>query len=269
MQNVIAYIRVSTDNQAKEDKFGLEAQKEQISAYAADHDMIIVRWVEDKGESGAKERPGFDEIVYGEVTNPPYEAVVVAKSDRVARDVNVYYYYKMLLLKKEIKLVSIAEDFGSMGAFAPMLEAFTVCVAQMERENINKRTSAGRKIKASKGGYSGGKAPMGYKVIDGRLEINEEEAKVVRFIFDRKANGESMLSTVDALNKSGYKTRNGKPFVISTVQSIWNNENTYRGMYKYGKDGEWVQGQHKPILKPIKQRGKIKLSDVGRDYKEK
>lgn len=286
MQNVIAYIRVSTDNQAKENKFGLEAQKEQISAYAADHDMKVVRWVEDKGESGAKERPGLDEIVFGEATNPPYDAVLVAKSDRIAREINLYFFYKYKLLKKEIKLISISEDFGSAGSLAPIMEALIVSWAQIDRENINKRTSAGRKIKASKGGYSGGRAPMGYKVIDGRLEINEEEAKVVRFIFDRKANGESMLSTVDALNKSGYKTRNGKPFVISTVQSIWNNENTYRGMYKYGKDMNWVKGIHEPILKETAQKRNstaneisdrlcnkvfgttIKLSDIGEDYKE-
>lgn len=247
--NVLAYIRVSTDGQCGDDKFGLDVQKQTITEYCEKNGYNILKWYTDEGESGAKERPGFDEIVYGDVTNPPYEAVVVAKSDRVARDINIYYYYKMLLTKKNVKLISIAEDFGQFGVFANMLEAFTLCVAEMERENINKRTSGGRKAKAAQGGYSGGKAPMGYKVENKQLVINPEEAEVVRFIFDRKFDGKTMLSTVDALNEAGYKTRNGKPFVISTVQSIWNNEPTYRGMYKYGKDGEWVQGEHEPILK--------------------
>ena len=110
--DVIGYIRVSTDGQCTDDKFGLEVQKNSIEDYCRRNDMRIVRWVSDEGESGAKERPGFDEIVYGDVSNPPYEAVVVAKTDRVARDINVYYYYKMLLLKKDIKLVSVAEDSG-------------------------------------------------------------------------------------------------------------------------------------------------------------
>lgn len=245
--NVIAYVRVSTDNQAQEDKYGLKAQEDMIVRYADENNLTIVRWIKDKGESGAKERPGFDEIVYGEITNPPYEAVVVAKSDRVARDINVYYYYKMLLLKKNIQLISISEDFGALGVFSSMLEAFTICAAQMERENINKRTSAGRKVKASQGGYSGGQAPMGYKVIDHKLEIDEEEAEVIRYIFELKAKGTTMLKTVQLLNDHGYKTRRGKPFVISTVQSIWNNERTYRGEYRYG-DGEWVKGQHEAIL---------------------
>ncbi len=249
MKNVVGYIRVSTDGQCKDDKFGLEVQKEQIIEYCNNNDMNIVKWYSDEGESGAKERPGFDEIVYGEVSNPPYESVVVAKSDRVARDIEIYYYYKMLLRKKNITLISIAEDFGKFGVFSDMLESFTLCVAKMERENINKRTSAGRAVKSSKGGYSGGRAPMGYRIENGSLIIDENEAKVVRFIFDKKASGETMLGTMRALNEAGYKTRNGKDFVISTVQSIWNNERTYRGEYKYGKNGEWVKGQHEPILK--------------------
>ena len=250
MKNVVAYIRVSTDGQVGEDKFGLEAQEEQIKEYAASHDMEILKWYRDEGESGARERPGFDEIVYGEVTNPPYEAVVVAKSDRVARDINVYYYYKMMLRKKDVQLISIAEDFGQMGALSTMLEAFTICVAQMERENIAKRTSAGRAVKSSKGGYSGGRAPMGYKVSDGNLVIDEEEAKVVRYIFQRKILGDSIASALHGLSEGDFKTRGGKPFEYSTVRSIWNNERFYKGEYRYGKNGEWVQGQHEPILSP-------------------
>lgn len=246
--NVIGYIRVSTDGQCGEDKFGIEVQRAQIEEYCSKNSMDIVRWVKDEGESGAKERPGFDEIVYGDVSNPPYEAVVVAKTDRVARDINVYYYYKMLLTKKNIKLISIAEDFGQFGVFSNMLEAFTLCVAEMERENITKRTSGGRKAKAAVGGYAGGRAPMGYKIVDHKLVINENEAPAVRFLFQQKAAGNTMLGTVKALNDAGYKTRSGKEFVISTVQSIWNNEKTYRGFYKYGKNGQWVKGQHEPLL---------------------
>lgn len=247
--NVIAYIRVSTDGQVGEDKFGLERQEEIITEYCKKNDMVIVKWFRDEGESGAKERPGFDEIVYGEVSNPPYEAVVVAKTDRVARDINVYYYYKMMLMKKDIKLISIAEDFGQFGVFANMLEAFTLCVAEMERDNITKRTSGGRKVKASKGGYSGGRAPMGYKVQNGGLVINESEVPAVKRIFELRDAGTVLLDIVDILNKEGYLTRNGKKFVLSTVQSVVNNRKTYEGYYHYGKNGEWVKGQHEAILK--------------------
>jgi site-specific DNA recombinase len=246
--NVIGYIRVSTDGQCGEDKFGMEVQREQIEAYCNKNDMTITKWYTDEGESGAKQRPGFDEIVYGEVDNPPYEAVVVAKSDRVARDINVYYYYKMLLNKKDIKLISIAEDFGQFGVFANMLEAFTLCVAEMERDNITKRTSGGRKIKAAKGGYSGGRPPYGYAAQNGTLSIIPHEAEIVRFVIKSKDEGKTFQSICDSLNASGKTNRSGTKFSISTLQVIIDNKPLYQGMYKYGKDSKWVKGLHKPIL---------------------
>lgn len=249
MKNVAAYIRVSTDGQCGDDKFGLDVQREQIIEYCAKNDMNILQWYTDEGESGAKERPGFDEIVYGEVSNPPYEAVIVAKSDRVARDINVYYYYKMLLIKKDIKLISIAEDFGQFGVFASMLEAFTLCVAEMERENINKRTSSGRKVKASRGGYSGGRPPYGYTPLNGKLVIVPEEADVVRFVIESKDKGETFQRICDSLNAQGKTNRSGTKFSISTLQVIIDNKPLYQGMYRYGKDSEWIEGEHEPILK--------------------
>lgn len=249
MKNVVAYIRVSTDGQCGDDKFGLDAQREQIIEYCSKNDMNILKWYTDEGESGAKERPGFDEIVYGEVSNPPYEAVVVAKSDRVARDINIYYYYKMLLIKKEVKLISIAEDFGQFGVFASMLEAFTLCVAEMERENITKRTSGGRKMKASKGGYSGGRPPYGYTPLNGKLVIVPEEAEVVKFVIESKDKGMTYQTICDALNNEGKTNRSGTKFSISTLQVIIDNKPLYQGMYRYGKDSEWVEGEHEPILK--------------------
>lgn len=248
--NAIGYIRVSTDGQVGEDKFGLDAQRAQIEEYAKKNDISISKWVIDEGESGAKLRPKFDTMIYeSEISNPPTEAIVVAKSDRVARDINIYYYYKMKLKMKNIKLVSVTEDFGQMGVLSTMLEAFTMCAAEMERDNITKRTSAGRRIKSSKGGYSGGRAPMGYKVINGQLVINPNEAPTVVRAFELKDQGLSLRAIGEKLNEEGYPTRGGKPFVISNVQSMINNRKTYEGYYRYGKNGEWVKGQHEAILK--------------------
>lgn len=246
--NVIGYIRVSTQGQIGEDRYGMAAQEEDIRAYCARNGMEIVRWVRDEGESGAKERPGFDEIVYGEVTNPPIEAVVAGKTDRVARDINVYYYYKMMLKKKDIQLYSVAEDFGQMGVFATMLEAFTLCVAEMERENIRKRTSGGRRVKASQGGYSGGRPPLGYRVENGQLKVIPEEAETVRRIFALTAEGKSRQKVCDVLNAEGRVNKSGKRFSPSTVQTVLENERMYRGEYRYGKNDIWVTGQHEAIL---------------------
>lgn len=97
---------------------------------------------------------------------------------------------------------------------------------------------------------------MGYEVRGGALCINEKEAAVVRRVFELRDGGVTLNGIVDSLNKDGYTTRNGKPFVISTVQSIVNNRKTYEGFYRYGKNKEWVKGQHEPILHP-EERGRV------------
>lgn len=250
MKNVIAYTRVSTGGQLGEDKYGMDVQREKIEKYCATHDMNIVRWVTDEGESGAKYRPGFDSIIYGDVTNPPYEAVVVARSDRVARNVSIYFYYSGELLRKNIELISVEEDFGENEIFADVLRAFTLTCARMEREAITKRTSGGRAVKSAKGGYAGGKAPMGYQALGGNLIIEEREAKLVRRIFELREQGSAFRAIADQVNAEGFTGRNGNPLSYATVSSIINNRKTYEGWYRYGKNGEWVKGQHEPILPP-------------------
>jgi site-specific DNA recombinase len=248
MKNVVAYCRVSTDAQAGEDRFGIESQKSQIMEYCMANDMQVSGWYVDEGESGAKmNRPEFDRLIYGEVSNPPVEAVVVAKSDRIARDIEIYYYYKMCLRQKGIELASVSEDFGKFGVFAEILESFTLTAAKMERENITKRTSAGRRVKAAQGGYSGGRAPYGYCVKEHALEVVESEAETVRVIFAMRDENATLQAITDALNKDGRVTKAGKRFAVSTVQTIINNRKVYCGMYRYG-GGEWVKGQHEAIL---------------------
>ena len=249
MRNVVAYCRVSTDKQAGEDRFGLDAQKEQIMEYCAKHDMQISDWYIDKGESGAKEsRPQLDLLIYGDIKNPPVEAVVVAKSDRLSRDINLYFYYKQLLHKKGMSLVSLAEDFGIAGPMAPILEAYVIFAAEMERANITSRTSAGRKIKSAQGGYSGGKPPYGYYVNNKRLCIVESEAEVIREIFTLREAGTTLEDICAIMKDKGVKTRTGGPMAQSTVLYMLNNQKLYEGYYRYKGMEDWVEGQHDAIL---------------------
>lgn len=254
MKNVVAYCRVSTAAQAGDDKFGIDAQKQAIMEYCAKNNMQISNWYIDEGESGTEEnRPQLNALLFGEIQNPPVEAVVVYKGDRMARKIELYYYYMMLLKKKGIELISATEPIvdNEMG-LGGVYRALMMFVAEQELKNITRRTSGGRAIKASKGGYSGGRPPYGYKPVDGMLTIIPAEAEVVRKIFEMKKSGATYQQVCDALNEQGKKNRSGTKFSISTVQTILANENTYRGMYKYGKSGEWVKGVHEAILEEAK-----------------
>ena len=252
MKNVVAYIRVSTDNQAGEDKFGIDSQKEIVMNYCAAHDMQISEWYVDKGESGVKEnRPALDELLYGEIRNPPVEAVVVAKSDRVARDIKLYYYFMMLFEKKGMKLISATEEVvNDDTGLGNVYKALMLFVAEQERANINKRTSGGRAVKSSRGGYAGGRTPFGYRASDHKMVIVPEEAEAVRTIFRMKdEEGATYQAICDYLNEQGVTNKSGSKFSVSTIKTIYENRKVYEGFYRYGKQTEWVKGEHEAILK--------------------
>lgn len=249
MKQAIGYCRVSTDGQIGEDKFGLEAQREQIRLYALGNGYDIVDWAVDEGISGATlDRPALNELLYGDVGNPPIEAVIVAKNDRMSRDMEQYFYVSFSLKKKNIELKSVSEDFGQMGVFANIMSGLAMFIAEQERINIAKRTGGGRRLKAAAGGYSGGRAPYGYRIKHGQYEVVPEEAEMVRKIFEMLDDGASLVDTAEWLNDNGYSTRNGKRFYASHIKAIKENRPVYEGYYRYGKM-DWVKGVHEPILK--------------------
>lgn len=250
MENVVAYCRVSTDKQAGDDKFGIDAQKEIVMSYCADHDMQISDWYIDEGESGAKEsRPALDSLLFGEIKNPPVKAVIVPKSDRVARDIKLYFYYMMLLEKKGIHLISATEEVvNDDTGLGNVYKALMLFVAEQERANITKRTAGGREVKATRGGYSGGRPPYGYETVNGRLVVVQEEAENIRYIFSAKDGGATYKEICDHLNGEGKRNRSGTPFSASTLQVILGNRMLYKGMYKYGNTKEWIKGQQEAIL---------------------
>lgn len=249
-KNAIGYVRVSTEQQAKDEKYGIDVQKQAILLYANTNGYNIVDWKIDEISGAKDDRPALNEILYGDnVTNPPFEAVIVFKNDRLARDTKLYFYYLYTLEKRNIKLISTKEEFTEGSEFANIYRALLQFVAEQERKNIALRTSKGRSIKAQCGGYSGGRCPYGYKVENGRLIINDEERPIVEFIFQKNAEGMPMLGIADALTDHGFRTRKNRTFQVSTIKSILSNRPLYEGMYKYGKDMNWVKGVHEPILK--------------------
>ena len=105
----------------------------------------------------------------------------------------------------------------------------------------------GRYATAREGGYAGGKPPLGYKAVDSKLVIVPEEAEIVRLIFTLRSQGNTLKGIAEELNKRGYRSKKGNEFKHSAVQTVLDNEDTYRGNYKYGK--EKSEGTHEPILK--------------------
>lgn len=248
MKNAIGYVRAST---RAEDGYIVGVQRDAIKAFAYEKGYSIVEWVEDLGVSGAddiSERPALSRVVYGDVFNPPIEAVIVAKTDSIASEITVYFSIKYLLKKKNIELLSCDYDFGELGELSIHLEAAFDALIQLERNELTQRTSAGRMAKAMQGGYAGGVPPYGYDVIKGELVVNEDEARVVRRIFELNDSGLSLRAMREVLKAEGIVNKRGKPFHYSTLGVIVNNRPTYEGYYRYGDMEGWVEGKHEAIL---------------------
>lgn len=252
----IGYIRVSTQEQASEDKFGIEAQKQAIQEYAKNNNYKIHQWFIDKVSGVKEDREEFDKILYAsDIMNPPFEAVIVYKSDRVARDIKLYFHFEFILERKGVKLISVNDGFPEVAEeYKNIIKSFVLFSAEQERKNIALRTSHGRKLKASAGGYAGGRVPLGYYVDNGLLKIDEFEKPIVEYIFklDNTANEKGYRTTyrdvAELVNKKGYRQRNGKIFTVGTVYQIIKNRKFYQGYYKYGKDSKWVKGLHERII---------------------
>lgn len=81
-------------------------------------------------------------------------------------------------------------------------------VAEIERENILVQTMEGRKQKAREGKWNGGFAPYGYKLVNGELQIAEDEAEVIRLIYDKFIHTNMGMSAIASwLNQHGYKRK--------------------------------------------------------------
>lgn len=248
-KNAVGYIRVHKEQRSDDEKIAIDAQKQDILLYANDKGYNIVDWKIDEVSDEKEDRPALNEILYGDtVTNPPYEAVIVFKNSRLTRDTKLYFYYHYTLEKKNITLLSTREEFPEGEDFANIYRSLLQFVAEQERKNAI-YTSKGRGNKAQCGCYSGGRCPYGYKVENGKLIINPDERSIVEYVFSEHEKGTPMLTIANNLTDLGYRTRKGTRFQAKSISSILSNRPLYEGMYKYGKDMNWVKGVHEPILK--------------------
>lgn len=113
-------------------------------------------------------------------------------------------------------------------------------MAEIERENIRIQTMEGRIQKAREGKWNGGFAPYGYKLEDGKLFINEEEAVAIRTIFDQYvnttigANGISKYLENHGIRKIPRQNGKNPLFDAGLIRKILKNP-VYNGKIAFGR----------------------------------
>lgn len=250
MIKVAGYLRVSTEGQAGEDRFGLADQQQTIEGFAQTQGMEIVAWYSDEGISGATlDRPGLQSILH-EASSGVFQALLVAKMDRIARDLMAQLWIEKELLRHDVEIISASEPFRGQDPANVLFRQVIGAFAQFEKARIAERMTGGRKQKARGGGYAGGAAAIGYRAERGSkvLHLAPEKADTVRHIFElrRQYPEWSLQKLADKLNSEGHTTAQGKPFQKMQVKRVLDRYPFYRGLYRYS--GIQAEGKHKAIL---------------------
>jgi site-specific DNA recombinase len=182
---VVQYIRVSTAEQASNGT-SLESQKANLDEWVERSSAELVATYEDAGFTGKDgDRPGLKALL-NEVEHIRFDTVVITRLDRLARNLRLLLEIEAKLREHGINLVSISENINTGTAFGRMVFQILGIVGEWERAAIIERTTEGRHRRYARGEWGPGNALFGYRYNPDsrRLEIDEGEAAVVRYIYD-------------------------------------------------------------------------------------
>ena len=250
MTKAAGYLRVSGEGQIGEDKYGLAAQREAIETYAAAQGYEVAEWYVDEAISGAKlDRPELTRLL-NDAEAGKFAFVVVAKMDRVARDLMAQLWIEKELLRGNVELISVAEPFRGQDPANVLFRQVIGAFAQFERARIAERMAGGRKQKARGGGYAGGGAPIGYTAEKGAkvLSLDAEKAETVRRLFELREEwpGASLEALAGMMNAEGLTTAQGAIWRKAQVKRVLDRREFYAGTYTYA--GIEAEGKHEAII---------------------
>lgn len=259
-KKAVGYVRVSTDEQA-ETGFSLGAQREAIAAFATSQGYELIEMVEDAGVSGATDpatRPGFRQVVERAAAHE-FSILLVWRFDRLARHLAFAVTITDRLLREyAVAVRSVTEPLDTTTGLGQVIFSVLAGMAQMEKAAITERTMMGKKAKALRGGYTGGKVPYGYeRDKEGGLRPNPGEAAVVRQIYGWAREGSGAKAIARRLNRAGVPTRGGNPWAWQTVQGIlFNPRYAGRAEYFFADEAKPIEAPaaHDPLLPKVRLR---------------
>ena len=213
----VAYLRASTDRQ----DLSPGAQRSAIERWAAGAGVAVVAWHEDLGMSGGaalEERPGLMAALDA-LDAQGAGVLVVAKRDRLARDVLTAALVERLCGRKGARVVSADGVANGDGPEAVLMRTLLDAFAAYERALIRARTRAALAVKKARGERTGG-VPLGSSVgADGRLRVEAAEAAAVARARELRAEGRSLREIAAVLDAEGHRPR-GKRWHVQTLARV-------------------------------------------------
>lgn len=242
MKKVAVYTRVSTSSE--EQIHGLEYQELFFKDYINNNDNIeLYKFYVDKGLTGTKlnKRPAFIEMLYDagldlakgghfEVSRrkPKFDTILTKNSSRFARN-SLCWEIISKLREKQVNILFIEQnlDTGDVGSEL-MIKLWQLFDENYVRD-LSQRVKTGVKTGAINNVVMANSRLYGYKYIqsENRLEMVEDEANVVRFIYKMYSEGFGIRRIINKLSNLGICNREGKEFCKSSIDRILTNEKYY------------------------------------------
>ena len=232
---VTYYARVSTDKDEQ-----LHSLKAQIDYYTefikANPNWVFVPGYIDEGISGTSvtKRESFMQMM-DDAELRKFDFVITKEISRFSRNTVDSIQYTQKLLSYGIGVFFQSDNINTLLPDSELRLTIMSSIAQDEVRKLSERVKFGFKRAIEKGVVLGNDRLWGYRKDHGRLVIVEEEAVIVRKIFEMYATeGVGIRAVVKWLDDHGYKNSNGNPFSFSTIRKILINPK-YKGYYCGGK----------------------------------
>ena len=227
--NVVIYARFSSHSQTEQ---SIEGQLKVCYEYANAHQYTVIGEYIDRAQSGTTDnRTDFQRMIQDSEKHA-FQGVLVYQLDRFARNRYDSAINKSKLKKNGVRVLSARENITE-DASGILIEGVLESMAEYYSVELSQKINRGMQINASKCLSNGSNPGLGYKVDkERRFYIDEDEAKVVREIFQRYAHGERAADIIRDLNNRRISTSLGREFNKNSLHRLLRNRR-YIGYYCY------------------------------------
>lgn len=228
---VAYYARVSTDKDEQINSLGNQKRYFEDYITANPHWRFAGGYV-DEGISGTsvEGREQFLQMIE-DAKRGRFDLIVTKEISRFARNTLDSLRYTRELLRCGVGVYFQNDNINTFDKDAELRLTIMSSIAQDEVRKLSERTRFGFKRAQENSVLLGQNNLFGYNKVDGRLEIVEPEAAVVREVFERYAAGDLGLRAIaNDLESRGVRGRQGKPLTYSTLYGMIRNPK-YKGCY--------------------------------------
>ena len=237
-----AYARYSSHSQTEQ---SIEGQLQVCYEFAKRNGYKVIGEYIDRALTGTTDaRPEFQRMIEDSAKRQ-FQAVLVYQLDRFARNRYDSATYKAKLKKNGVRVLSARENISD-DASGVLMEAVLEGMAEYYSVELAQKITRGMAINVEKCLSNGGGLSLGYSVDkDKRFIINEDEAAIVRRIYEMYTGGFAVADIIRYLNNHQIKTRLGNPYNKNSLRTILINRR-YIGYYIH-KGGEIPDGMPRII----------------------